>query len=135
MEAPERHSASMPDQSALDEAPDQTFDAAEYARIRDKRLVTATLAVSGLKRTREELVTRELQPLREARSLDEIKDVLLDAVSTLMELDVFEAVSFTIDDEPALALVLPGQLHGWHAACTYQHKCCSPLLPHYSCMQ
>lgn len=81
------------------------FDAGEYERIRHKPLLPATLAISGLKRTREYIVTRELQELSGARNLDEIKDILLDATQTLTDLDIFEAVSFTIDDDPTLALV------------------------------
>ena len=87
------------------EAQGNLFDAGEYERIKHKPLLPATLAISGLKRTREYIVTRELQELSGARNLDEIKDILLDATQTLTDLDFFEAVSFTIDDDPSLALV------------------------------
>ena len=82
-----------------------SYNPAEYERIRAKPLLAASLAIAGLRRTRQYIVTRELQQLSQARNLEEIKDVLLDATATLTELDIFDGVSFTIDNEPSLALV------------------------------
>lgn len=69
-----------------------------YEDVKDKRLVATSIRLSGIERTRPEILARELAPLREARSLDEIKDVLLEVHENLMSLEVFEAVEIIIGD-------------------------------------
>lgn len=50
------------------------------------------LSVEGLGRTQEAVVSRELSGLKDASSLEELKDVLLDATDNLKQLDIFDVV-------------------------------------------
>ena len=69
-----------------------------YEEVKDKRLYATNVRLSGIERTRPELIERELQPLKDARSLDEIKDVLLEVHENLMALDIFDAVEIIVGD-------------------------------------
>jgi hypothetical protein len=69
-----------------------------YEEVKDKRLYATNVRLSGIERTKPELIERELQPLKDARSLDEIKDVLLEVHENLMALDIFDAVEIIVGD-------------------------------------
>ena len=69
-----------------------------YEEVKDKKLVATNVLLSGNERTKSAIIARELQPLQQARSLDEIKDVLLEIHDNLMSLDVFDAVEIIISD-------------------------------------
>ena len=69
-----------------------------YEDVKDKRLYATNVRLSGIERTKPELIERELQPLKDARSLDEIKDVLLEIHDNLMALDIFDAVEIIVGD-------------------------------------
>ena len=83
-----------------DEAAENVYSPSEYERIKLKPLLPAILAIGGVKQTRGYIIARELAGLSQAKNLDELKDVLLDATDSLLALDIFEAVEFTLDDEP-----------------------------------
>ncbi|CAL5228989.1 g12227 [Coccomyxa viridis] len=69
-----------------------------YEEVKDKKLVATNVLLSGNERTKAVIIARELQPLQQARSLDEIKDALLEIHDSLMSLDVFDAVEIIISD-------------------------------------
>ena len=69
-----------------------------YEDVKDKKLVATNVLLSGNERTKSVIIARELQPLQQARSLDEIKDALLEIHDNLMSLDVFDAVEIIISD-------------------------------------
>lgn len=69
-----------------------------YEEVKDKKLVATNVLLSGNERTKPVIIARELQPLQHARSLDEIKDALLEIHDNLMSLDVFDAVEIIISD-------------------------------------
>ena len=87
-------------QSDAENAAENVYSPSEYERIKLKPLMPAILAIGGVKQTRGYVIARELKGLNQAQNLDELKDVLLDATNALMALDIFEAVEFTLDDEP-----------------------------------
>ncbi|EIE18252.1 hypothetical protein COCSUDRAFT_60448 [Coccomyxa subellipsoidea C-169] len=72
--------------------------AATYAAVKDKRLKVEQVIINGLDRTRAYIVSRELEPVQEANSLDEIKDVLLEAHEHLLSLGIFDGVEVIITD-------------------------------------
>ena len=86
--------------SDADGSANNVYSPSEYDQIKLKPLMPAILAIGGVKQTRGYIIARELQGLNQAKNLDELKDVLLDATNALMALDIFEAVEFTLDDEP-----------------------------------
>ena len=69
-----------------------------YEEVKDKKLVATNVLLSGNERTKSVIIARELQPLQHARSLDGIKDALLEIHDNLMSLDVFDAVEIIISD-------------------------------------
>ncbi len=69
-----------------------------YEEVKDKKLVATNVLLSGNERTKPVIIARELEPLQQARSLDEIKDALLEIHDNLMALDVFDAVEIIISD-------------------------------------
>ena len=78
-----------------EEAPfafEETFD-----EVKTKPCQVEKLGLKGLKRTKNGIVLRELLKVRDARTLDEIKDTLLEAYEELMGLDIFEAVEVVVD--------------------------------------
>ncbi|CAL8469714.1 g9256 [Coccomyxa elongata] len=86
----------------------QTYDA-----VKDKRLVVEKVTIVGLDRTKAYVVSRELEPVKDARSLDEIKDVLLEAHEHLQSLGIFDGVEVIITDSET------GQID----ACTILVRC------------
>jgi len=69
-----------------------------YEEVKGKRLVATNVLLSGLERTKSDIIARELEPLQHARSLDEIKDVLLEVQENLEALNIFDAVEIIISD-------------------------------------
>ena len=69
-----------------------------YEEVKDKKLVATNVLLSGNERTKPVIIARELKPLQQARSLDEIKDALLEIHDNLMSLDVFDAVEIVISE-------------------------------------
>ena len=74
-----------------------------YENVKGKRLVATSVRLSGLERTVPDIVARELLPIQQARSLDEIKDVLLEVHDSLMSLDIFDAVEIIISDSDTVS--------------------------------
>lgn len=77
----------------------QTYDA-----VKDKRLVVEKVTIVGLDRTKAYIVSRELEPVTDAKSLDEIKDVLLEAHEHLQSLGIFDGVEVIITDSETVHL-------------------------------
>ena len=104
------------------------FDfAAAFERARHKRCGVASVALSGNARTKDHVILRELQPVRQprgrasppathalrrlrcvlcgsaaqvllhAQTLEEVKEGLLDACTRLSELDIFSSVDLLAD--------------------------------------
>jgi hypothetical protein len=61
-------------------------------------LRVAAVAIKGLQRTSRPIVERELSNLKEARTLDEIKAVLLSDWESLQTLGIFSAVELVLDE-------------------------------------
>ena len=67
-----------------------------YDRIKDKPLhVDVIILQKG--RTRPHVIEKELQRIRDAQTLDDLKEKLLEAQDALEALNVFEAVQLVID--------------------------------------
>ena len=78
-----------------------------YAAVKDKRLKVEQIIINGLDRTKTYIVARELEaPLEEATSLEEIKDVLLEAHEHLQALGIFDGVEVIITDSETVLLKL-----------------------------
>jgi hypothetical protein len=69
-----------------------------YLEVKDKPLSVQKVIFKGLERTKPYLVAREFEPIQDAQTLDEIKDVMMEAHDNLMALDVFDAVEVIITD-------------------------------------
>jgi len=76
---------------------------ARYDAIRDDACRVTSIEIRGLARTRRELVERELERAREARTLDGIKDALFAADAALREYGIFKEVAMVIDADNASA--------------------------------
>jgi outer membrane protein insertion porin family len=64
-----------------------------------KRSITVEdVVITGLQRTKEEIVLRELADLKRSGTLEEIKDSVLSVHANLMALDIFEAVDISLDN-------------------------------------
>ena len=61
-------------------------------------LRVAAVAIKGLQRTSRPIVERELSNLKEARTLDEIKAVLLSDWESLQTLGIFSAVELVLGE-------------------------------------
>ena len=61
-------------------------------------LRVSAVAIKGLQRTSRPIVERELSNLREARTLDEVKAVLLSDWENLQTLGIFSAVELVLDE-------------------------------------
>lgn len=67
-----------------------------FERIKDKPLhVDLVLLHKG--RTRPHIIEKELLRIRDAKSLDELKEKLLEAQESLEALNIFQAVQLTLD--------------------------------------
>lgn len=83
-----------------------------YDRIKDKPLhVDVIILQKG--RTRPHIIEKELQRIRDAQTLDELKEKLLEAQDALEALNVFEAVQLVIDQSS----------HADPQSCTLQVNC------------
>lgn len=92
--------AGAPPEPAVDEKEEEEepFDFEKtFEDVKGNRCKVEKLAVLGLKRTKQQLVLRELLKVQGATTLDEIKDTLLDAYENLVGLDIFDAVEIVID--------------------------------------
>jgi outer membrane protein assembly factor BamA len=64
-----------------------------------KRTITIEdVVVTGLRRTNEEIVLRELADLKRSGTLEEINASFLRVHTNLMALDIFEAVDISLDN-------------------------------------
>jgi len=61
-------------------------------------LTVEDVVITGLHRTKEEVVIRELADLRRSGTLEEIKDSVVSVYANLMALDIFEAVDISLDN-------------------------------------
>lgn len=73
-----------------------------FERLRDARLRPVRLSILGLERTKGDIVRREFARVRDARTLDEVKDAVLEAYENLMALGIFNAVEITVDRDPSV---------------------------------
>jgi len=78
-----------------------------YAAVKHKRLTVEKVMIIGLDRTKEHIVSREMEPFEDARSLDEIKDAALEVQESLMSLDIFDGVEVIITDSETVSTALP----------------------------
>ncbi|KAL6769455.1 SAM50 [Auxenochlorella protothecoides x Auxenochlorella symbiontica] len=76
--------------------PDYDFESS-FERLKDSACFPARLTILGLKRTNKHLVMRELLRVKNAQTLDEIKDAVVAAYQDLMALEIFDAVDIVID--------------------------------------
>mmetsp|Transcript_32776 Transcript_32776/g.77703 ORF Transcript_32776/g.77703 Transcript_32776/m.77703 type:complete len:405 (-) Transcript_32776:1215-2429(-) len=67
-----------------------------FERVRGKPCVLGDLLIDGLQRTDRRVVERELEGLKSAATLDEIKDVLIGATNRLHEMDIFDTVEMRV---------------------------------------
>lgn len=77
-------------------APPADFETT-FDRLKDVPCRPTKLTLVGLERTDRELVRKELLRVRDARTLDEVKDAVLDAYTDLMSLGIFDVVDIVID--------------------------------------
>lgn len=69
--------------------------------------------------TCQSIIERELQPVYEATTLEDIQDALEEAIQHLRELEVFDAIEAVIDEEPldvpdACSIVLQLHENNWY---------------------
>lgn len=69
-----------------------------YSAVKDKPLKIQHVFIRGLGRTKDYIVARELQPVTECQTLEEIKDFMLEAHDNLESLGIFDAVEIIIGD-------------------------------------
>eukprot|EP00898_Chlorokybus_atmophyticus_P004189 jgi/Chlat1/4771/Chrsp308S00822 len=84
-------------------AADQDYDyngALKAAASKPLRVVA--VEIDGLQRTRREIVERELMPVLEASSFEELKDSVLDASHRLKDLEIFTMCDILIDEGPEI---------------------------------
>lgn len=68
-----------------------------FEEVKGKPCRVTELEVKGFHRTKPEVVSRELERVREAGSLEEIKDELLAVMEAFQELDVFSEISIDLE--------------------------------------
>lgn len=74
-----------------------------YDRIKDKPLhVDVVFLHKG--RTRSHIIEKELLRIRDAKSLDELKDKLLEAQESLEALSIFQAVQLILNESPTVSV-------------------------------
>ena len=66
--------------------------------VKDRSCRLSGLRIEGLKRTDTELVLRELDAVRNARTLVDLKDALMRAHTDLTDLGIFDAVDLLLDE-------------------------------------
>ena len=66
--------------------------------VMNKPVRVEKIILLGLKRTKEEIVLRELENLKRSGTLEEIKDSILIVHANLMALGIFQGVEITIAD-------------------------------------
>lgn len=71
---------------------DRAFDG-----VKNKSCRVDQVAIIGLQRTKAAIVAREFLRIREARTLEEVKDAVLVTYEDLLGLDIFDAVEIVID--------------------------------------
>lgn len=83
-----------------DDASPPAFDSIEqaYAELKDRPCRLSGLRIEGLKRTGTDLVLRELDAVRSARTLVGLKDALMKAHADLTDLGIFDAVELLLDE-------------------------------------
>eukprot|EP00854_Cymbomonas_tetramitiformis_P011570 gene11570-13669_t len=79
---------------------DQEDFAERFERLKGKECRVHDIEIKGYKRTRTSIIEREFKTVREAKTLDELKDTLLDASTKLSELDIFHSVDIFCDAGP-----------------------------------
>lgn len=79
-------------------ADDASFDFDHaFDNVKGKPCRVDQISITGLDRTKPYIVSREFARVREAKTLDDVKDAVLDAYEDLMGLDIFEAIEIVID--------------------------------------
>jgi outer membrane protein insertion porin family len=72
-----------------------------------KRTITIEdVVVTGLRRTKEEIVLREIADLKRSGTLEEINASFLRVHANLMALDIFEAVDISLDNGSTVSCCL-----------------------------
>ena len=76
-----------------------TTQASVFDKIKDKPLhVEIIILKKG--RTQQYIIEKELQPILEAKSLEDLTEKLIEAQAALEALNVFEAVQLVLDRSP-----------------------------------
>lgn len=91
-----------PDGAEQDFDFDQSFQRVAGAPCKVERIM-----LHGLQRTKASVVQAELLRLKEARTLEEIRDAALAAYEELMALDIFDAVDLVLVEHPKVLRPLP----------------------------
>ena len=74
----------------------ETYFRHTYERLAGAPLRVEGIMLVGLHRTQSSVVKRELAGIRDARTLEEIRDAALRAYEELMALDIFDAVDLVV---------------------------------------
>lgn len=73
--------------------------------VMDKPCKVDKVFISGVKRTKDYILQRELESLKQAQTLQEVHDCLSEAHDRLMALEIFDAVQMTIDESPKVRYI------------------------------
>ncbi|GMH39203.1 hypothetical protein BSKO_07101 [Bryopsis sp. KO-2023] len=68
----------------------------EYERVKDKPCRVTELEVKGFQRTKPDVVGRELEEVRNATNLDEVKDELVKVIEAFEEMEVFKEIDVSL---------------------------------------
>lgn len=104
------------DQEAGGEDTEDLLDALE--EVKGKPCKVTELEVTGFQRTKPDVVARELEGVRNATTLEEIKEELLEALVAFQELDVFSEV--TVDVEKPKEVL---RVANWQRLCSLSSIC------------
>jgi hypothetical protein len=94
----EETTGSSPHRDAAGDENEEHYDiSAAYDEVKDHRCRVAQIRLGGLKRTKQEIVERELIRVKDARTLEQVLEALEEAHDDLMALEIFEAVDLAVD--------------------------------------
>ena len=93
---------------AVPEAPEVDFQHT-YERLAGAPLRVERIMLVGLQRTKSGVVEQELVRIKDARTLEEIRDAALRAYEELMALDIFDAVDVVLGEGSKVCRASAGQ--------------------------
>lgn len=113
----------QPNTDAGGDDADEMFDfGSAYEDVKDAPCRVGCIYLQGLHRTKHSVLDPALAPLRDARTLDEVKDGMLKACDYLTDLGIFSAVGLqAMEGMPVSCLLGP-------LACVGAGEQCVPVL-------